>query len=188
VRIRAVTSNRRSETPAGLIAALAALLTAVVGVCAFLYQVLDKKDDNAKGPPTGAEQTTGPPADESRAAAVPVAGSGPHEIVLTGSGIDFDVIPPRAFTRFDNAVDAYGGDMLITYPKGAGIAKWTGAAPPSRQECVNAINSAPMNSAAVTGGSRFCLVTQNELHYAYLEFTEPAENGFRLRATIWQGN
>jgi hypothetical protein len=167
-----------------MIGAVAGLIAAVVAVCTLLYQVFGDKDgkDDTASPPAGSRQ-----AESAGPVGVAPSGSGPFDVVLTGSGIDLDVIPPRAFTDFSLAADAYGTDQLIAYPSGAGIAKWTGAAAPSRAECVAAVNSAPLDSAPITGGSRFCLVTNNERHYAYLEFTQPADNGFQLRATIWPG-
>ncbi|MEU8422984.1 hypothetical protein AB0C15_19120 [Micromonospora sp. NPDC048835] len=104
-------SGRREpfwQTMAGMLTAVAALITAIVGAAAFIYQIGGFGADGGQQAATGVTATpsvaissagtTGAQATPSRAGPVERAGAGPYELLFTNNGVDLDADPPKVAT------------------------------------------------------------------------------------------
>ncbi|GAA5189487.1 hypothetical protein GCM10023322_42450 [Rugosimonospora acidiphila] len=183
---------------AGMMTAGAALITALVGVAAFIYQV--------SGSNTGQPATTGPaPASVPPAAATgpaiapstdtasaPIAtddaGSGPFTVLFNNNGVDLDADPPSVAGGSDPSIDIYdGAGSIQSYPIWSGLAKWTQPGNPGRADCLTLLNGFATVSAAYIKGSQFCVRTRDNRHVALVEFVEPTDGGWKIRVTVWPG-
>jgi hypothetical protein len=188
---------------AGMITAVAALITALVGVAAFIYQVhggAPAPDQQAAAAgATTTPRTTAPvarpsdPATSSAPAAPPAAadaaGSGPFDLLFTNNGADLDADPPKAATGSDSSIDIYDGTggQIVSYPVWSGLAKWSESKNPGRADCTTLLNGFAVSTAVYTKGSRFCVQTREQRHFALVEFVEPMDGGWKIRVTIWPG-
>lgn len=182
------------QSMAGLLTAIAALITALVGAAAFVYQVGGfgaGGDQGAAGTPsaepgaarTASAETTPPPT-----GAAANAGTGPHELLFNNNGVDLDADPPKVATDSDPSIDIYdGGGSIQSYPIWSGLAKWDQSGAPSRQGCISLLNSFATISSNYVKGGRYCVHTQGDLHVAFVEFIEPIGGGWKIRVMVWPG-
>ncbi|MEV0003088.1 hypothetical protein AB0H28_12485 [Micromonospora sp. NPDC050980] len=191
-----MTEPRRSTAPrtsfwqsmAGMLTAVAGLITALVGVAALAYQVSGgpaaAPATPSSAPPRAAGQETSAPPDDASES----AGAGPFELLFNNNGVDLDADPPRVATRPDTGIDVYdGGGSIQSYPVWAGLARWSAAGTPSRQDCLSLLNGFATINSIYRKGSRYCVHTREEVHVAFVEFVEPIEGGWKIRVTVWPG-
>jgi hypothetical protein len=181
---------------AGMITAIAGLITALVGAAAFIYQLHGSPaaDQQPAATPTTATashtaqpavRTSAPPAPPPATDTEP-AGSGPYLLLFTNDGADLDADPPKQAAAPD--IDIYDGDgSIVSYPTWPGLARWSQSKAPSRADCASLLNGFGVDHASFTKGSRFCVRTRDEKHFAYVEFVGPAEGGWKIRVTVWPG-
>ena len=179
---------------AGILAAVAAMITALVGVASLVYQIGGfKPASNADlGPSpeiTSANTSIHPRAATSASASHDdIPSAGPYELLFNNNGDDLDADPPRVATGPDTSIDIYdGGGSIQSYPIWSGLAKWTRPGKPSRNDCIAAINSFASMSFTYIKGSRYCVHTRGERHIAFIEFVAPEGDGWRIRVVTWPG-
>ncbi|MFI6239289.1 hypothetical protein ACIBEF_05365 [Micromonospora sp. NPDC050795] len=190
-------SGRREpfwQTMAGMLTAVAALITAIVGAAAFVHQVDGFGADGGQQTSTGTTATpssagtAGAQATPSRAAAVEGAGAGPYELLFTNNGVDLDADPPKVAAVPDPSIDIYdAGTLMTSYPAWSGLAKWAQPGAPQRQDCLALLNSSATSNSRYVKGSRYCVRTQGDQHVAAVEFVEPMSGGWKIRVTVWLG-
>ncbi|MFE9919264.1 hypothetical protein ACFYPG_29320 [Micromonospora sp. NPDC005553] len=194
-------SGRREpfwQTMAGMLTAVAALITAIVGAAAFVHQIGGFGADGGQQTATGttatpsiaprSAETAGAQATSPRAAPVEGAGAGPYELLFTNNGVDLDADPPKVATGPDPSIDIYdAGTLMTSYPAWPGLAKWPRPSAPQRQDCLSLLNSFATSNSRFVKGSRYCVRTQGDLHVAAVEFVEPMSGGWKIRVTVWPG-
>lgn len=184
------------QSMAGMITAIAALITALVGVGAFIYQTRSTTPDQPAATGAGtAPHSSAPAARPSDPGTPPVtadadlAGSGPYTLGFTNYGVDLDADPPRAATRSDTSIDIYdGGGSIESYPIRAHLANWSQPKDPGRADCANLLNSFPVVSAKYIKGSRYCVWTRDERHIAFVKFVEEVDaDTWKIQVIVWPG-
>ncbi|QLQ37296.1 hypothetical protein [Micromonospora robiginosa] len=180
------------QSMAGMLTAVAALITALVGVAAFLHQVTGggsaappaTRSSASSAPPRAAGQETSPPP----VTAPEGAAAGPFDLLFNNNGVDLDADPPRVATRPDTGIDIYdGGGSIQSYPVWAGLARWSRAGTPTREDCLALLNGFATIDSTYRKGSRYCVHTREEVHVAFVEFVAPVEAGWKIRVTVWPG-
>ncbi|MCG5464135.1 hypothetical protein MED01_002298 [Micromonospora sp. MED01] len=161
-------SGRREpfwQTMAGMLTAIAALITAIVGAAAFVHQIGGFGADGGQQTSTGATST--PSIAPSSAGTTPTrpgpvdrAGAGPYEVLFANNGVDLDADPPKVATAPDPSIDIYyAGTLLQSYPAWSGLAKWDKPGAPQRQDCISQLNSFATSNSRFAKGSRYCVRT-----------------------------
>ncbi|MGW5559552.1 hypothetical protein ACWER9_20325 [Micromonospora sp. NPDC003944] len=190
-------SGRREpfwQTMTGMLTAIAALITAIVGAAAFVHQIggfgADGGHQVATTPSVALDPagTAGAQATPTRVAPVEGAGAGPYELLFTNNGVDLDADPPKVAAGPDPSIDIYdAGALLKSYPAWPGLAKWDQPGTPQRQDCLSLLNSFPTTDSRFVKGSRYCVRTQGDLHVAVVEFVQPMSGAWKIRVTVWPG-
>ncbi|MCZ7436063.1 hypothetical protein O7598_06645 [Micromonospora sp. WMMC241] len=180
------------QSLAGVLTAVAGLITALVGVAAFVYQVAGggsaaappTRSSNASAPARAVGTGTSPPS----ATPSDSAGAGPFELLFNNNGVDLDADPPKVATRSDPDIDIYdSGGSIQSFPIWAGLARWSAAGVPSRQDCLSLLNSFATIDSTYRKGSRYCVHTRGDVNVAFVEFVAPIEGGWKIRVTVWPG-
>ncbi|MGA5308557.1 hypothetical protein [Micromonospora taraxaci] len=177
-----------------MLTAIAGLVTAIVGVAAFVYQVggfgAANGQQGAAAPSAApsAAGTAGVPTAPTHAGSVQSTGAGPYELLFNNNGVDLDADPPSVATGPDPSIDIYdGGNSVQSYPVWSGLAKWDRAGTPQRQDCLSLLGSFATTDSRYIKGSRYCVHTRGDLHVAFVEFVEPMSGGWKIRVTVWPG-
>ncbi|MFI5834699.1 hypothetical protein ACIA5A_13585 [Micromonospora sp. NPDC051300] len=180
------------QSMAGMLTAVAALITALVGVAAFLHQVTG--GGSAAAPATPTSNASAPARSVDRGTSLPPAATpenaaaGPFELLFNNNGVDLDADPPRVATRSDPEIDIYdGGGSIQSFPIWAGLARWSRAGTPSREDCLALLNGYATVDSTYRKGSRYCVHTREDVHVAFVEFVAPIEGGWKIRVTVWPG-
>ncbi|MFB9237527.1 hypothetical protein ACFFWC_18550 [Plantactinospora siamensis] len=187
------------QSLSGVLTAVAALITALVGAAAFLYQVVHGAGTGGHAPAGGVAATPSvsltagaqPAASETKPSAAAqgeTRGAGPYELLFNNNGVDLDADPPKVATGPDSSIDIYdGGGSIESFPIWSGLAKWDKPGAPSRQACISQLNSFATIGSRYAKGSRYCVHTRGDLHVAYVEFVKADGDGWRIRVTVWPG-
>ncbi|MFG1678084.1 hypothetical protein [Micromonospora sp. NPDC049282] len=180
------------QSMAGLLTAVAGLITALVGVAAFVYQVAG--GGSAAAPETRSSTASAPARAAGPGTSAPSAGTsesavvGPVELLFNNNGVDLDADPPRVATGPDPEIDIYdAGGLIDSFPIWAGLARWSSAGVPSRQDCISLLNGYATIDSTYRKGSRYCVHTRGDVHVAFVEFVAPIEAGWKIRVTVWPG-
>ncbi|MBB5867903.1 hypothetical protein F4553_001282 [Allocatelliglobosispora scoriae] len=176
---------------AGVLTAIAALLSALVAAGTLIYQVVGDDDapvaavDSAPASarPEADPATTAP---DTSAPVEPVGGlpwTGP--LTFDNSGVDFDVTPPSS--RLSTGIDVYdGGGHIVAYGVGLkNVARWNQAAAPTARDCADLLRSHGVSQAAFDQGAVFCVRTRGAGRIVAVRFVKPVEGGYEIQATIW---
>ncbi len=178
------------RTLPGVMTAVAAMITALVGAAAFLYQVAGPDDGHGavdENPPATRRTLNHPPTGGSDSGDADPAR--PLDLLFTNDGVDLDADPPVSAPEVAPDMDIYDGDGSIeSYPIWHGLARWSQPGTPSRDDCVTLLRDFAIEDAPFTRGSAFCVRTRGQRHYAFVQFVAQVEGGWRIRGTIWPGD
>jgi hypothetical protein len=193
-----MTTERQPDTPArggsfwtsatGIVSALAALITALVGAAALLYTVRSGQpaEQTAKDPASGlagAPTQTGAPA--SSHAQPPAAGTPifNDELIVPNASVDLDG-PPFHQKPFSGA-DIYSAGTTMGGMSGALMVKWTGSGDPGRADCAGKVDSLGEKSVTVDVGTRVCLKTDKGRIVFFTVLSAPNDFDWKVHAVIW---
>lgn len=179
----------------GLLTAISGLLTALVAVGAFIYQIdgSDKDDASAAAgaTPTSATRVTGSPAPASSpgVAAETDAPLWHNTLIFTNDGVDFDTDPPN--TKPGGGLDVYdaGNNQISPGGNDARVAKWTGSGTPTAADCADLLTrEGILNTDSVPKfyeGAKFCLRTNGAGKIVLITFLGQKSGNNRIDATVW---
>ncbi|MCP2329192.1 hypothetical protein HDA40_007699 [Hamadaea flava] len=179
----------------GLLTAISGLLTALVAVGAFLYQVAGSDKDDSPAAAADTSTSANQVATSPKPAPSPSAPAGGADDVLwhdtllfSNYGIDFDEQPPVIKPEY-GGMDTYDAGGKISSAGGSMIAKWAGSADPSAADCADLVTregkGVSANSPAYFKGARFCMRTGDSGYIVLIKFVSVTGGEAKIDATVW---
>jgi hypothetical protein len=176
----------------GLLTAISGFLTAIVAVCAFLYQIAgsDKGDDPKSANDVAGSSShanTATQAAPNSSAAVNTDQPLWHDkLLFSSSGVDFDVVPPDISAR--SAYDFYdaGSHQIAPVGSTAILAKWAGAGTPTATDCANLLAREGLSKTQTYfQGAKFCLRSKETHMIVFVTFVGPKSDEYEIDVTVW---
>jgi hypothetical protein len=196
-----MTTERQPDAPArgdsfwtsatGIVSALAALITALVGAAALFYTVRSGQpaEQTAKDPAgglVGASTSSAAPA-TSRAQRPPAAGTSIYDddFVIGNDSVDLDGGPPPISHPVGLGADIYSAGTTLEAMSGARMVKWTGSGDPGRDDCAARVTSLGERSVTVDVNTRVCLKTDGGRIVFFTVKSHAQGSAWTAHVVIW---
>ncbi|GAA2358038.1 hypothetical protein Cme02nite_33980 [Catellatospora methionotrophica] len=181
---------------AGVVTAVAGLLSALIAAGALIFQIVGR--DGTPAPQPQARSTTSAPASESVAGPGSQPTAGPTRVDDPGrplwhggplrfdnNGIDFDTTPP---TRDPGpSMDVYDGDFfqIVAYNSSNKVARWTGTGAPGARDCSDLLAAQGDRIGKFTQSQIYCVRTGGGRVVAVKFLDAKQGGGSQIDATVW---
>jgi hypothetical protein len=178
----------------GIVSAIAALITALVGAFALLQSVRSGQsaDQTAKDPAGGqaaATASAGSPATSH--APAPVAAGAPifnDDFIFDNDGVDLDG-SPAPIPHPASGADAYSADTTMESMNRVRFVKWTDPADPGRDDCARKVALLGQSSVTIDVNTRVCLKTDRGriVFLTVKTHQSSSASAWLVHAVIWTG-
>ncbi|MEV0457290.1 hypothetical protein [Catellatospora methionotrophica] len=178
---------------AGVVTAVAGLLSALVAAGALIFQIVGKDDAPAPAPQPEARSTTSAPS--SGPTSGPTSGSSPAgdpgqplwhgQLRFDNNGIDFDTTPPTR--ELSPSIDIHDGDFfqIVAYNSSNKVARWTGAGAPGARDCSDLLAAQGDRVGKFAQGQIYCVRTGGGRVVAVKFLDAKQGGGSQIDATVW---
>jgi hypothetical protein len=196
-----MTTERQPDVPArdgsfwtsatGIVSAVAALITALVGAAALLYTVRSGQsaDPTVKDPAGALSRTSAPAGGPATSHAQPPADAGTKiyddDLIISNDSVDLDGNPRPVRHPTGLGADIYSAGPTMWGMGGAQIMKWTGP-DPGREDCAGKVATLDEESVTVDVGTRVCLKTDGgRIVFFKVLSAVPNSSDWKVHAVIW---
>ncbi|MEV6969028.1 hypothetical protein AB0M47_28320 [Hamadaea sp. NPDC051192] len=179
----------------GLLTAISGLLTALVAVGAFVYQIAGSDKDDSPASAAGTSTSANPVTTSPKPApsqSTPTGGADDplwhNTMLFSNYGIDFDSVPP-VIRPEHGGMDTYDAGGRISTASFSMIAQWKGAADPTAADCADLVaregHGVRADSEKYFKGARFCLRSGDSEYIVLIKFISVTGDEAKIDATVW---